>query len=65
MTSAQLYTVIARCQYSQKRFAEALGISERHLRRFLAGERPIPRLMELAVNSLCYRSGIMPPGMPR
>lgn len=38
--------------------AKELGISERNMRRYIAGELPIPRVVELAIRCLADHSAV-------
>lgn len=52
MTGEQLRGRRVRLGMSQAAFAEALGISERMLRRYEHGEWPVPRVVQLAAAAL-------------
>lgn len=52
MTPAELQKAIDRAGHSQSSAARELGISRRMLMRYLSGEYPVPRLVELAVKAL-------------
>lgn len=52
MTSAQLQRLLDKMRETQVGMARKLGISDRNMRRYVAGELPIPRVIELAVRCL-------------
>lgn len=52
MTAAELQKAIDRAGYSQAGAAREMGIDRRTLMRYLSGEYPVPRLVELAVKAL-------------
>ncbi len=52
MTAAALLRFQKRQGWTQAQLASALGIAPRTVRRYLAGEWPIPKLVELAVQGL-------------
>ena len=41
MTALELRAVKERLGWTTERLAEALGLTDRHIRRYLSGERPI------------------------
>ncbi len=43
MTPARLLTCLAALHWSQRGFAKAIGYDDRLIRRWVSGERPIPR----------------------
>lgn len=49
MTAFQLQRLLARAGFSQRGAARELGISERQMRRYCAGEADVPRVVELAL----------------
>jgi len=49
MTAKQLQTLLDKARKTQRGMAQAIGISERNMRRYCAGDLPIPRVVELAV----------------
>jgi Winged helix-turn-helix DNA-binding len=52
MTAKQFRKILEDGLISQRQAAEELGISERNVRRYLAADLPIPRVVELAINYL-------------
>lgn len=52
MTSTELRELIESSGLSQREIARMLVIDERTLRRYLAGDLPIPKVVELAVTCL-------------
>jgi len=53
MTGKQLQRLLDRAGLSQRGTARELGINERHMRRYIADEAVIPRLVEIAVRCIC------------
>ena len=51
MTAAQLRKAIERSGRTVRGAAQEMQIHERTLHRYLAGEHPVPRLVELAVKA--------------
>lgn len=49
MTPTQLRKVLAGAGLSQRGAARRLGIDERTMRRYCAGDLPVPRVVELAL----------------
>lgn len=49
MTALQLKKLLARANLSQVGAARALDISDRNMRRYIAGELPVPRVVEYAL----------------
>lgn len=49
MTAAQLTKLLVRAGLSQRGAAKAIGINERTMRKYIAGESPIPRTVEYAL----------------
>ena len=49
MTGGQLRKLLERAGLSQRGAAKALEINERTMRKYVAGDAPIPRVVELAV----------------
>ncbi len=49
MTPKQLKSAIAAIGYSQREMAAKLDIDERTMRRYIAGDLPIPRVVALAI----------------
>jgi predicted transcriptional regulator len=56
MTAKQFRKILEGGLITQRQAAEDLGISERNVRRYLAGDLPIPRVVELAINYLRRRA---------
>lgn len=52
MTPAALREWLARLGLSQQAAARAVGLNPRTMRRYLAGESPVPAWMELALKGL-------------
>lgn len=53
MTGGQLQRLLDNAGKSQRGMAKEIGISERQMRRYCAGEARVPRVVELAVRCLC------------
>lgn len=53
MTAAQLQKLLDRAGLSQRGAAKALGINERTMRKYVAGDAPIPRTVEIALRCVC------------
>lgn len=53
MTSKQLQTLLDKVGLSQRAAAKALGINDRSMRRYCAGDAPIPKAIEIAITCLC------------
>lgn len=49
MTGKQLQKSLDRAGLSQRGAAKEMGISERQMRRYCAGDAKVPRLVELAI----------------
>lgn len=49
MTANQLKKLLDSCGFSQRGAARDLGISERQMRRYCAGDAPVPKVVELAL----------------
>jgi plasmid maintenance system antidote protein VapI len=49
MTAVQLQRLLDRAKLSQRGAAKALEINERTMRKYCAGDSPIPRTVELAL----------------
>lgn len=52
MTGHQLQKLLDRAGLSQRGAAKALGINERTMRKYVAGDSEIPRVVEIAVRCL-------------
>ena len=53
MTPGQLQRLIDRAGLSQRGLARELGINERHMRRYIAGDSVIPKHVEIAMTCIC------------
>lgn len=49
MTAKQLQKLLDSCGFSQRGAARDLGISERQMRRYCAGDATVPKVVELAL----------------
>lgn len=49
MTAAQLKRLLDRAGLSQRYAAKILGINERTMRKYVAGDAEIPKVVELAI----------------
>lgn len=58
MTGTQLQRLLDRAGLSQRGAAKALGINERTMRKYVAGDAEIPRVVELAVRCLAEHSSV-------
>jgi transcriptional regulator with XRE-family HTH domain len=52
MTAKQLRKLLDNAGLSQSEAARRLGISARNMRRYVAGDSPVPRAIELALRYL-------------
>jgi hypothetical protein len=52
MTAAQLQRLLDKMGETQVGMAKRLGISDRNMRRYVSGELPVPKVIELAVRCL-------------
>lgn len=52
MTAAQLQRRLDKMGETQVGMAKRLGISDRNMRRYVSGELPVPKVIELAVRCL-------------
>ena len=52
MTAAQLQRLLDKMGETQVGMAKRLGISDRNMRRYVSGELPVPRVVELAVRCM-------------
>lgn len=57
MTGKQLWRALQQAGLSQRGAAKALEINERTMRRYIAGEQPVPRVVEYAVLWLIAHGG--------
>jgi plasmid maintenance system antidote protein VapI len=57
MTGGQLQRLLDRAGLSQRGAAKALGINERTMRKYVAGDAEIPRAIEIAIRCLAEHSG--------
>lgn len=53
MTANQLQKLLDSGDLSQRGAARDLGISERQMRRYCAGDAPVPKVIELALRYVC------------
>lgn len=53
MTGAQLKRALKRVGLTQRVFARAIDISERQVRRWVAGDSPVPRVVQYALLWVC------------
>jgi transcriptional regulator with XRE-family HTH domain len=49
MTGGQLQRLLDRAGLSQRGAAKALGINERTMRKYVAGDAEVPKVVELAI----------------
>ena len=56
MTSKQLRHLLDRTGQTQVGMSRILGISDRNMRRYVAGELPVPRVVEIAIRCLAEHS---------
>jgi hypothetical protein len=52
MTAKQLQRLLKSAEMSKRGTAKALEINERTMRRYVSGDQPVPRVIELAVRQL-------------
>ncbi|MDP2322589.1 MAG: helix-turn-helix domain-containing protein [Gammaproteobacteria bacterium] len=52
MTPTQLRAALTKAGLSQRGAARLLGIDERTMRRYCAGDLPVPRVVELALREV-------------
>lgn len=52
MTAAQLQRLLDKMGETQVGMAKRLGISDRNMRRYVSGELPVPRVVELAIRCM-------------
>lgn len=55
MTGGQLQKLLDRAGLSQRGAARAIGISERHMRRYVAGEADVPLVVEFALRWVIHK----------
>jgi hypothetical protein len=53
VTPKQLQAGLDRAGLSQRGAARELGINERHMRRYVAGDAVIPKHIQIAVRCIC------------
>jgi len=58
MTGPQLQRLLDRAGLSQRGAAKALGLNERTMRKYVAGDAEIPRVVELAIRCLADHSSV-------
>jgi plasmid maintenance system antidote protein VapI len=56
MTGGQLQKLLDRAGLSQRGAAKALGLNERTMRKYVAGDAEIPKVVELAIVCLAQHS---------
>jgi plasmid maintenance system antidote protein VapI len=56
LTGGQLQKLLDRAGLSQRGAAKALGINERTMRKYVAGDAEVPKVVELAVLYLAQHS---------
>ena len=56
MTGGQLQKLLDRAGLSQRGAAKAIGISDRQIRRYVAGEAAVPKVVEYALRWLTRES---------
>lgn len=56
MTAGQLQRLLERAKLSQRGAAKALGINERTMRKYVAGDAKIPKVVELALTCLAQHN---------
>jgi hypothetical protein len=56
MSAKELQATLDRLEVSQRSAAKQMGISERNMRRYIAGDLPVPRLVALALRSAARKS---------
>lgn len=54
MTALQLQRMLDSAGLSQRGAAKEIGISERQMRRYVAGEAPVPKVVEYALRWLIH-----------
>jgi hypothetical protein len=57
MTAAQLQRLLDKMGETQVGMAKRIGISDRNMRRYVAGELPIPLVVEIAVRCMAEHVG--------
>ena len=57
MTALQLQRLLDRAGMSQRGAAKSLDINERTMRKYVSGDAPIPRTVELAAKYLWEKTG--------
>lgn len=55
MSATELQRLLERAGLSQRGAARELEINERTMRRYVAGESPVPRVVQLALERLAQR----------
>lgn len=64
MTATQLGELLDRAGLSQRGAAKAIGINERTMRKYIAGQAPIPRTVEYALRWHIHCSPLEAPEKP-
>jgi len=57
MTAKQLATFLEKAKLSQSEAARQLGIDPRTMRRYIAGDTPVPRMVEYALRYIVSKGG--------
>lgn len=65
MTGKQLQRLLDDAGLSQRGAAKAIGISERQMRRYVAGDAAVPKFIEYALRWITSRSGQRLASTPR
>ena len=69
LTPAELTALLEQCGLNQVQAAKAIGISDRNMRRYIAGDLPVPRPVRMALELAALRRGqrgtsMIPPDLP-
>lgn len=59
MTGGQLQRLLDRAGLSQRGAAKTLGINERTMRKYVAGDQAIPKVVELAIWCLANHAEVI------
>jgi len=62
MTGKQLQRLLDDAGLSQRGAAKSIGISERQMRRYIAGDAAVPKFIEYALRWLALQEGMTPKG---
>lgn len=63
MTPEELRALLKACGLSQRGAAAALGIDERTMRRYCAGDLPVPRTVDYALRWVAAATGTPSPAL--